>query len=719
MSLSEVAYRARQEASKIVDRTRPGAVRTPAETVELFTRRAPEFADPSGALDRFRSIVRHRFFAGATSPAAAALVRSVAPESCAAIVASAARVTRGRFDLLGYSQLAFGDPIDWHLDPVSGRRAPEVHWSRIDPLDAAAVGDAKVIWELSRHQWLVTLAQAHLFTGDLRYVRAAAEYFDAWIAANPPAVGINWASSLELAYRGIAWCWAIVLLRDSEFLTPERFVDAAAGLWLQMRHVERYLSRYHSPNTHLTGEALGLFYAGVLFPEFPEAARWRETGRRLLIAESERQILPDGVYFEQATAYQRYTADIYLHFLILAAQNGIPVPATVSTRLDRMLDALQALRWPDGALPLVGDDDGGWLLPLAPRTPDDCRGTLALGAALTGRADLKWAIEPFAPEVAWLLGEAGARQYERIAAQPPAEPSRLFSAGGVAVMRSGWDRDAHQLIFDVGPLGCPLSSAHGHADLLSIQCAAFGEPYVIDPGTFCYTPQPAWRNYFRSTAAHSTVEIDGRPQAEPAGYFSWSTKPIARLREWQTTPELDFVDGDHAAYASLPDPVRHRRRVLFVKPHYWIVVDDLSGADSHRVDLRFQLASRPVSAQAPWVVVAGRNGGGLWIGAFCSAALELNLRQGELHPIEGWTSSDYGRRRPSPVAIYSTVTRLPVRIISLLLPVERLGDGAPPRVEEMREASGALAGLTLTDARESIRVSDDVVRVEWRDGRSS
>jgi hypothetical protein len=712
MSISEVAYRARQEASKLVDRTRPGG-RTPAEALELFLRRAPEFADATGALERFRSIVPHRFFAGATQPSTIQMVRAGAPESCAAIVASAARIARGRFDLLGYSQLAFGDPIDWHRDPVSGRRAPDLHWSRIDPLDAAAVGDSKVVWELNRHQWLITLAQAHQFTGDPRYIRTAAEYFDGWLAANPPEIGINWTSSLELAYRSIAWCWAVVLLRDTAFLTPERFVNLAAALWLQMRHVERYLSQYFSPNTHLTGEALGLFYAGVLFPEFREAGRWRETGRRILIAESERQILPDGVYFEQATAYQRYTADIYLHFLLLAAQNGIPVPPPVSARLSRMLEFLQAIRWPDGSMPDIGDADGGWLLPLVPRSPDDCRGTLAPGVVLTGRADFKWALDDFVPEVAWLSGEAGVRQYERVVAQPPLETSRVFSVGGVVVMRTGWDRDAHQLIFDVGPLGCPLSSAHGHADLLGIQCAAFGELFVIDPGTFCYTPQPAWRSHFRGSTAHSTIEIDGLPQDEPAGHFSWSAKPIARLREWQTTPELDFADGDHAAYGSLADPVRHRRRVLFVKPYYWILIDDLSVASSHRLDLRYQLASCPVATpQSPWVVIGGRQGG-LWIGAFASAPLELSVHQGELHPIEGWASSDYGRRRPSPVAIYSTVAQFPMRIITVLLPVERLGD-IPPRVETIRDQSGALGGLTLVDARESIVVSDDVVRIEWR-----
>jgi uncharacterized heparinase superfamily protein len=84
-------------------------------------------------------------------------------------------------------------------------------------------------------------------------------------------------------------------------------------------------------------------------------------------------------------------------------------------------------------------------------------------------------------------------------------------------MRSGWDRRAHQLIFDVGALGCPVSSGHGHADLLSIQCAVFGEPYLVDPGTFVYTADRGWRDFFRGTGAHSTVRVDGLDQARGRG----------------------------------------------------------------------------------------------------------------------------------------------------------------------------------------------------------
>ena len=96
-----------------------------------------------------------------------------------------------------------------------------------------------------------------------------------------------------------------------------------------------------------------------LFPLLPAASRWRQTAAEILIREADRQILPDGVYMEQSTCYQRYTAEIYLHFVILASRNRILVPDDVIRRLESLLDALLALRRPNGSLPQIGDADGG------------------------------------------------------------------------------------------------------------------------------------------------------------------------------------------------------------------------------------------------------------------------------------------------------------------------------------------------------------------------
>jgi len=726
MGPPEVAERGRQQARKWLDRSRSAARRAGRDDpgrLSLAVAGLPAARNGSSGsamrqaaavlLQRFREGASGRFFAGATHAESPALVRRLMPEEAAAIRAEARRIRAGRFDLLGYRGLSFGGPIDWRLDPVSGRRSPLVHWSRLDPLDAEGSGDCKVVWELNRHQWLVRLGQAYRLTGDEKHAALAARLMGGWLEENPPGLGINWASSLEVALRLISWTWTLHLLRDSKALTPDLFLKMLGAIHDHAAHVERYLSRYFSPNTHLTGEALGLFYAGAVFPELRAAARWRNLGSHILVEESGRQVLPDGVHFELSTCYHVYTLDILLHFLVLAGLTGAEAPAEVSRTVQRMLDFLLAVRRPDGSIPPIGDGDGGLLLPLGRRRPDEVRSLFSIAAALFQRPDYAWAAQKPSPEIVWLLGPQGLDSFDSLRRQPPAAPaSRLFAAGGYAVMADGWAPDSHHLIFDVGPLGCPVSGGHGHADLLSLQCSAFGKAFVVDPGTFCYTPEPRWRNHFRGTSAHSTVVVDGREQAEPAGPFSWRARPRARLRRFSSDAEFDFADADHDAYARLKDPVIHRRRVLFARGRYWLVVDDLLGTADHTVELRFQFAPMVVTVGPDLAARAWGSGRhDLHVLPFASAPLESAVRERQEEPIDGWIAPAYGARLGAPVLVYRARTRLPLRIVTLLLPT-RHPLSAAPRVSPLFAGGSDPVGVLFREPRESVRFDEDGFSVE-------
>jgi Heparinase II/III-like protein/Heparinase II/III N-terminus len=637
-----------------------------------------------------------RFFPGATADETPKLVWRHAPDLAEAVIRTADAAVQGTFDLLGYRGLRFGEPIDWHLDPVSGRRSPLIHWSRIQPLDPEQIGDSKVIWELGRQQWAIHLAQSYRLTGDARYAEAAVRAIVDWRHANPPGLGIHWTSSLELACRTLSWLWTLALCRDAQALTPDVVLSIVDSIDRQAQHVARHLSYYFSPNTHLTGEALGLLAVGIALPELRDAARWRDLGARILIAECPRQIRPDGTHFEQAMCYQRYTAELYLQFLVLATRNGLLVPAVVAERVQRLLDALLWLRLPDGSLSPMGDADGGWLFPQPGRAPGDMRGVFALAAAYFGRADYAWAAGGLAPEAIWILGPQVEESFDRLVPAPPAaSPSRVFPDGGLVVMRSDWGPGAHQLILDAGPFGDPVSGAHGHADLLSVQVAAFGTPVVVDAGTGTYTPEPRWRSYFRGSHAHSTVVVDGQSQATPAGPFAWVDRPAARLTRWTATGSLEVADGEHDAYAWLAEPVRHRRRVLFVDRRFWVIVDELAGAGEHTVEVRFQLAQLPVAVeQDSWTRIRTSGTRGCLVRAFAGIPIGLRIVEGALDPIEGWVSLGYGLRRPAPALVYSARTRLPLKVVTLLWPVEEV-DAPSPAITVHADATGAPVALVM------------------------
>lgn len=676
MGPAEISTRARQQISMWSDRLLASSRSAP--TLPLRGARLL----PSGI-----------FPAGATHDRTPSFLDEHAPEHRHRVLATAEAILSQRFDLLGYRGLSFGDPVDWHLDPVNGRRAPLRHWSLIDPLDTEQVGDSKVIWELNRHQWLVRLGQAYRLTRDERFAHAFTGHIAAWRESNPRGYGINWSSSLEVAFRMIAWSWALHLFQGSPTITPRFEADMLSGLHHHALRVDRYLSYYFSPNSHLTGEALGLFYISALFPSLPGADRWRTLGAEILERESARQILADGVYFEQSTYYHRYTAEIYLHFLILAGLAGVEVSDGVRDRVGRLLDALLTMLRPDGSMPQIGDSDGGRLVPLDVRDPSDVRDVFSTAAVLFRRADYAWVAGEIAPETLWLLGPAAVDIFDALRPAPPATaPSRALPEGGYVVLRTTWDREADQVLFDAGPLGCPISGAHGHADLLGVECSFRGRPYVVDPGTFVYTDERGWRSYFRSTAAHSTVDVDGRGQATPRGPFAWDgRRPRARLLRWEPGEDLDFAEAEHRAFERLDQPVVHRRRVILVKAGYCVLVDDLQGEGEHRLDVRFQLAPMPARLDPDlWLRAGSVPGPGLFIGVWSTVPLKATLAEGDVEPPQGWVSADYGVRAPAPMLTYSAVTALPVRILTLLLPVQDLSDR--PAVSCLFEA-GTPVGL--------------------------
>jgi hypothetical protein len=574
-----------------------------------------------------------------------------------------------------------------------------VHWSQIDPLDTDTVGDSKVIWELSRHQWLVRLGQAYRLTGDERYAEACVAHIDAWIEANPREMGINWASSLEVAFRLISWCWTLHLLAGARAVSDSARARILSAMWAHGHHVERYLSYYFSPNTHLTGEALGLLYAGTALEGLPGTDRWRSLGREILEREAQKQILADGVYFEQSTYYQRYTAEIYLHFLALSRDHGPQVSPGTRDRVKRLLDALMVLLRPDSTMPQIGDADGGWLLPFEPRPSADVRGVFSTAAVLLENPEYAWVAGGIQPETLWLLGPAAVEGYARLQPRAPrAAPSQALPEGGYVVLRTSWEPAADQVIFDVGPLGCPYSSGHGHADFLAIQCVFRGREFVVDPGTGSYTDAQGWRTHFRSTAAHSTVQVDGLGQAAPLAPFAWDTKPAARLLRWQSSPDIAWAEAEHCAYRWLPDPVVHRRRVFLVKRGgYCVVVDDLRGGSEHRLDVRFQLApGQALLGTDQWVRVGGSGAHGLLIRAFSSIALKATISEGEMEPRAGWMSPDYGVQVPAPLLTYTAVARLPVRVLTALVPTTHPLDLSSIAA---LTASGEIIGLAVDRER--------------------
>lgn len=473
--------------------------------------------------------------------------------------------------------------IEWHKDPISQKEWPKIHWSKISVVDGNEKLDAKWIWELNRHQFLLAPAIAYWATEDERYAQFILNLLLSWVEQNPPSIGINWLESLEIATRLVVWIWVLELLRGAKCLHEEVLLNLLDSLMQQASHVARYLSFYISPNTHLTGEALGLFLVGSMYPEYLLANDWSALSQKILEDEVTNQFGDDAVHSELSTYYHCYSVDYYLQFLLLANKQGREVRKTVPDQLEKMLYFLMHISRPDGTLPMLGDDDGGRALPLSSDHYNSATKLLGIGALLFQRSDLKKQSMKSFEDAVWLFGSRFEAVETTVNEHESEKKYNFFQDANYMTYRTTWDKDAHYALFDAGRMGF-LSAGHSHADYLHFELAAHGFPVLVDRGTYSYKER-LWRNYARGTSAHNSVCIDGKNQVPFYGSFSWKKIPGPGRGKLLCGPSFAVMESEQTCYKD----IRHKRSLMFFGSDVIVCRDSFKAKNTHQYEYFLQL----------------------------------------------------------------------------------------------------------------------------------
>jgi hypothetical protein len=455
---------------------------------------------------------------------------------------------------------------------------------------------------------------------------------------------------LELALRSITWLWTLELFASAasaEDHTPW-LVDMLLALDRQLTHIEQNLSHYFSPNTHLSGEALALYVAGLALPELKTSARWTAIGRDVLAQEATRQVRSDGGHAELSTHYHRYSTDFYLLAATVARKEADPAAPIFEDAARRQARYLRTITDDLGRRPQIGDDDGGQLFPICGRDSADCRDTLATAAILLNEPSLS--IGRIPEETYWMCGVEASRAAIDTTTQ---WTSAALPASGYFVSRTS---RGDQLIFDAGPHGF-LSGGHAHADALSCVLSIHGRPVLIDPGTATYTMDREIRDRFRSTMMHNSLVLDGRSQAEPLDAFRWKTTVGAHAPVWRTASDCDYVEGTHDGYA----PRRHTRAILSVHGLGWWFIDHLLGAETAVVEMYWHLhPSWQCRLASPHV--SRIHDGDVTLALANTAPLSILPAD---HPLAVWSPA-YGLIEPAPVICGRMTASLPATLATFI-----------------------------------------------------
>lgn len=575
---------------------------------------------------------------------------------------AAQQVIMGDMPLFAIPSAGLGRVPHWNQDPSTGIEAPLVFGKLLNYRDERLVGDIKYLWEVNRHLQFVTLAQAFVLSQDTKYLNALRVQLSSWLEQCPYLKGPNWTSTLELSIRLINWSitWDLIGGQASALFAGEEG-KALRWRWLisiyQHAHFIRgYFSSYSSANNHLIGEAAGLFVACITWPLWREFKKWQDRAFNILNEEALRQNAPDGVNREQATSYQQFVLDFLIIAGLVGQRAGIEFPTPYWARIEAMLEYLASIMNAAGHVPMIGDADDGYVVRLS-QEPDFCpyRSLLATGTVLFKRGDFKAKAGPLDDKTRWLLGEQ-AQVFSEVKVDTARLPARrAFPEGGYYILGGDFET-VHEirLIADAGPLGYLSIAAHGHADALAFTLSLGGHEFLIDPGTYAYHTHPVWRNYFRGTAAHNTVRIDGQNQSVIGGNFMWLHHADAHNEQWCMGNDLDLLEASHDGYRRLKDPVVHRRRIAVDKKMRYITVTDfIECRKEHTAEWFWHFSEQCQVVQEGQYLIAKNSSYQLIILPPEGNMLKTIYWGDETLPV-GWVSRRFGVKVPTTTLVWKT-----------------------------------------------------------------
>lgn len=541
--------------------------------------------------------------------------------------------------------------------------ARKIEWLQ-GPLEWTNVLSRFMYWESELVAWWKT--------GDAKYAEDFVDVMRQWVDANPAPDRIDntfskngnvW-RTLEMGIRGDNWMRAFTGFFNAPCFTDADKVKMTRSL---VEHA-RLLHAFNKDRGYAAGnwqvvEVTGLLSIALSFPEFEESDAWRDTALRTLESHLEKGVYADGAFMECTPGYHNWVAERLMTAARLCEINGVSTPL-LEGKYRRMYEFLLAIATPDRAMPMVGD---------CGRSPRNVCGPLANAALLFQDSQFRFfASDDVSIDAVWIFGPDAAARYRAIAPKRPAFTSTRLPDSGFITMRSGWQNDARYLFFNAVRYG----GGHSHPDSLSVDIFA-DRLLVTDSGRENYN-HPLHRQYYRKTRAHNVVVIGGREQP-------LKLDPV--VEAWETNETYDFARAS-IAY----DGFTHRRSVVFIKPDYWVIRDEIEGSGETEEDLE-QIWNFPPST----VKVDGTSS----IRTDDNGKTNLHIIQAQTDGLsasveEGWYGPNAGASVHSPTGVFRKRAALPAMFVTVLYPV-RAGNAPVVELESDRTGSAGKGAKSTVD----------------------
>lgn len=454
-------------------------------------------------------------------------------------------------------------------------------------------GDEEWVFMLNRHRYFTALGQSYALTGNEKYAKGFFNLIDHWIDNNPLGVErykTTW-RTIEAGCRCENWIKSLMYFINSKEINGKILEKIIISLYEHGKYIYNSYNHFRRLSNWGVIENHGLFMISVFLPELKDSALYRKESINRLEEEIKLQVMKDGMHWEQSPMYHNEVLHCYLDTIILAERNKLSLPSIILEKTKAMSYADFYMAKPNHHQPMQSDSDD-----------TDLRDIITKAAVIFRDGTLKYGAYPYIDfESIWDLGCKSLKEFEDISIEEPKHKSYGFNYSGNYYMRSGWGEKDNYLYFHCGNLG----SGHGHADLLHFDLFSKGESILIDPGRYTYVEGNALRDYLKSCKAHNTITVDDEDFTLCEGSWKYAKAATSIKQEFISEEAFDFVQASHLGYMDLKDPVFITRKVIFVKPYYYVLVDEFYSKGKHNYKQYFHFDKGEVTLEENKVVFRG------------------------------------------------------------------------------------------------------------------
>jgi len=411
--------------------------------------------------------------------------------------------------------------IDWQVDFKSGYRWDDDDWYKDISYGHIPGPDIKIPWEIGRMQHLIILAWAAIISNektcnsDNKFCFEIKNQILDFIASNPPQFGVQWMSNMDVSIRLCNWLFIFDFLKSYDVQLKDDFLDVFYNsiydhYYFIANNLEHNVGMKAN---HYFANIIGLLFASAYFPENEETLKILNFSINELISETYNQFYDDGSNFEQSTYYHCLVSEMLLNGVVLIkrlslekiiALNFLKIdklyeidldnleivfPEKFNNKLSKIIGFANIIESENNNIFRIGDDDGGYFLA-------NYYKLFSLTTNNTKTYNISYINKLYS-----LVNE----YYKRIF---PINKIIEYQDFGLYIKKN----ENYKLIFRCGGIGQNAKGGHSHNDQLSFVFSINDLEFIVDPGTYLYTPLHDRRNQFRSVKSHNTLILNDQEQ---------------------------------------------------------------------------------------------------------------------------------------------------------------------------------------------------------------